>query len=638
MFNQYHNPGGCAAKMITRLLVFCCLTGFLFVSQAHAQGSLTPPGAPDAIMKTLDQVEARIPIGQPNYTCSVAGASYYLTTNLTANGGLPVIRIVTNSVTLDLNGFSILGLAGTANGISIYDGCDNVRVHNGTIRDCYNHGIYAHLTRQSTFEGVRFINNGRSSASYNGLNAGMLARVIGCRFEDNGGAGLVLNTNSLAKNCIIDSNTDGLKAVDDCKIEGNTIILNSGNGLLITGSGAYVADNTVRGNGDNYNISAGNQLNLLLCEIPEVLSWPCSVKLAGTLICSATGTNGITVNADNVTIDLAGHTLVGTGSGTGCGIYQPTTNRNLKVFNGSLVNWGGNGSGINVGQFALLTDLHASANDVGFYARQGSVLTRCLASSNTDNGFTLTAYGTVLNCQSLNNLGSGFFLGDGGVIRDCLAAANTNRGISVGDGNTLSGCVADSNAGTGFWIGHACTLSDCSARYNRADGFHSTDANFANCIAVGNLGHGFNSDGGTMSHCSAVVNLSQGIYLGGVGTIQSCTASGNDDDGIYVNTGARVSGCAANVNGLNGNGSGIHIFGHDNLIEDNVAYGSDRGFEVDSAGNFLARNKASGNSTNWVVAAGNICLVVNAATNAAFSGNAGGTAPGSTDPNANFTF
>jgi hypothetical protein len=40
-----------------------------------------------------------------------------------------------------------------------------------------------------------------------------------------------------------------------------------------------------------------------------------------------------------------------------------------------------------------------------------------------------------------------------------------------------------------------------------------------------------------------------------------------------------------------------------------------------------------------VVAIGNVCLVVQASTNSvAISGNAGGTAPGSTDPNANFTF
>ena len=91
---------------------------FLAGSSAYGQGALNPPGAPAAGMKTLAQVEPRIPIGQPNYTCKVAGASYYLTTNLVATGSDPVIQVATNSITLDLGGFSILGAAGTGNVIA----------------------------------------------------------------------------------------------------------------------------------------------------------------------------------------------------------------------------------------------------------------------------------------------------------------------------------------------------------------------------------------------------------------------------------------------------------------------------------------------------------------------------------------
>jgi hypothetical protein len=41
---------------------------------------------------------------------------------------------------------------------------------------------------------------------------------------------------------------------------------------------------------------------------------------------------------------------------------------------------------------------------------------------------------------------------------------------------------------------------------------------------------------------------------------------------------------------------------------------------------------------NWDIAEGNVCLIVNAATAGAISGDSGGVAPGSTDPNANFTY
>lgn len=68
------------------------------------------------------------------------------------------------------------------------------------------------------------------------------------------------------------------------------------------------------------------------------------------------------------------------------------------------------------------------------------------------------------------------------------------------------------------------------------------------------------------------------------------------------------------------------------------SFGNDRGIDVAGGGNFITRNTASGNTLNWKVGAGNVCLVVQATTGAAINGDSGGTAPGSTDPNANFTY
>jgi hypothetical protein len=60
---------------------------------------------------------------------------------------------------------------------------------------------------------------------------------------------------------------------------------------------------------------------------------------------------------------------------------------------------------------------------------------------------------------------------------------------------------------------------------------------------------------------------------------------------------------------------------------------------VDSAGNIIIRNTCSNNATNWVIAAGNSFLIVQANVTASnFSGNAGGGGVGSTDPHANFSY
>ena len=110
-------------------------------------------------------------------------------------------------------------------------------------------------------------------------------------------------------------------------------------------------------------------------------------------------------------------------------------------------------------------------------------------------------------------------------------------------------------------------------------------------------------------------------------------------DGINVFSSCLVlnNACSLNGNGA-GDGAGIHATSADNRIEGNNCIGADRGIDVDVAGNIIVKNTCSGNANNWDVVAGNVILVVNATTAAAVSGNSGGTAPGSTDPNANFSY
>lgn len=66
-------------RLAACLLLFSALN---FRVPTFAQGSLTPPGAPEPTMKTLDQIEARTPISSAPFTIIRPG-SYYLTTNLT---------------------------------------------------------------------------------------------------------------------------------------------------------------------------------------------------------------------------------------------------------------------------------------------------------------------------------------------------------------------------------------------------------------------------------------------------------------------------------------------------------------------------------------------------------------------------
>src|ERR1051325_6459024 len=111
---------------ISYLLSFICLSTF-------GQGALTPSGAPAPTMKSLAQIEPRTPISSAPFVITNPG-SYYLTTNISVSTS-NAIAIIASRVTLDLNGFSILSTAPSANGIGIQlgSGVANISIFNGSI-------------------------------------------------------------------------------------------------------------------------------------------------------------------------------------------------------------------------------------------------------------------------------------------------------------------------------------------------------------------------------------------------------------------------------------------------------------------------------------------------------------------------
>ena len=102
-----------------------------------------PPGPPAPLMKTLDQVEPRIPIdgthtppGASDELFRIsAGGSYYLTANLNGVSGKNGIVIAASGVTLDLNGFDVAGVTGSGSGIKSLASLENIRVCNGRVRN-----------------------------------------------------------------------------------------------------------------------------------------------------------------------------------------------------------------------------------------------------------------------------------------------------------------------------------------------------------------------------------------------------------------------------------------------------------------------------------------------------------------------
>lgn len=516
---------------------------------AHAQGSLTPPGAPGPTMKTLAQVEPRIPVDPTALVLSQPG-SYYLTTNLAA-----AVSIQTNNITLDLMGFAIAPASGSA--LIMSGSRTNVTVRNGILSAPIGNGIDFSTSSHHANILLEDLQVGRCQ-NY-GIIVGGGAIVRDCMVSGAGLAGISGGSATEIRNC---------------RITGN------GAGLRLTGTNGWVEGNTVFGNATNYLFTAGNRLNLLLSEIPQVLAWPCSVRLAGTLIGTSTATNGITVLADDVTIDLGGHALVGPGAASKHGIAQDPERRNLRVYNGSVAGWRGTlAAGISaIGYGAMVSDVRAATNTIGIWTGDGSLIERCVAHNNLDDGIYAGSGCVVRNCAAIKNGDVGIVVYRESVIADCSAAENFNGGISAGYHSRVGGCAVNSNTGIGILGAIGCHIRDCNANYNR-------------------------------------------------------------NDGIQVESDSLIIDNQCHNNGSGDDGAGIKSTGDDNRIEGNAASGNDWGILVTGSSNLVVRNSASGNGVNWQIAADNkVGPIVIAPNSAAISGNSGGSGVGSTDPWANITF
>jgi hypothetical protein len=264
---------------------------------ALSQGSLTPPGAPAPTMKTLQQVEPRTDVltlpsnSSAQYVISAPG-SYYLTTNIL---GIPsaskvAIRIEANNVTLDLNGFALIGNGSLWSGIWLYgpsgSGATNVAVFNGTVTGWYNAGVWADGSENCRFERLILSNNGQE-----GLRGASDSQVINCLVQANGTRGVYAGI-SVGSRCYVfnnncNANTEGIVALGDYNRIDSNHLINNGNGG--TSYGIIVFQNmknlVVR------NVAASAYL-ISNFTLPSGNTWGPIVLLGGGVITGAASSTG----------------------------------------------------------------------------------------------------------------------------------------------------------------------------------------------------------------------------------------------------------------------------------------------------------------------------------------------------------
>ena len=203
----------------------------------------------------LDQLDAkaekRIPISD-YYVAITEPGSYFLTANIRSPGGGANygIFIDASNVTLDLNGFAIIGNKPGAGGAGVLMNGDlqNVCVKNGTITG-WNAGIKGNATFvPGTVSNSRFEN---LIVSYNagvGMDITDESEVRDCVVTHNGGIGINLRHGCRVVHCIASVNDGrGIFGQDNTAVESCTAAFNKQGGIYVH-YGSTVMDCTVRSN------------------------------------------------------------------------------------------------------------------------------------------------------------------------------------------------------------------------------------------------------------------------------------------------------------------------------------------------------------------------------------------------------
>lgn len=213
--------------------------------------------------------------------------SYRLTSNLDIRlqpspGSVNVIQLRASDVTLDLNGFALIGPvvcsgtptvcvgAGTGAGVLAdpSDDVSNITVQNGTIRGLGGNGV--HLENVSSSEGFEVV---RIRAVSNGLRgirlvSNALSSIRDCRLERNGSFGISIagidGGGLIEGNLVARNGSSGINSAAAYLIIGNTSVGNAFYGII--GSSDVAVQSNVVADNPSGGISVGpNQLGPNLC-------------------------------------------------------------------------------------------------------------------------------------------------------------------------------------------------------------------------------------------------------------------------------------------------------------------------------------------------------------------------------------
>lgn len=389
-------------------------------------GPLDPPAGPiTSTYKTLTEVEPRIAINAVNtpgggavkHVISASG-SYYLTGNIvvTTNGQVG-IAVQAPNVTIDLNGFSMIGNGIGDDAIRIDDGftfLPGIVVRNGTIRNWVKEGVDAFYTKNCRIENVT---------------------VNDC----SNGWGLIAGNGSVFTNCTVSGCPIGIVAtrgstLRDCTAIGNTLGIQIGEGG--TASGCSATGSTA---GPGFQVFNGSTLtNCTAYDNRGATGFGFEVATGVNLVSCTAHTNDqdgfrVQANSNNVSI-----TNCNANSNRGSGIHVSAGSGHRVEGNTSSRN---SGNGIVVGAGCLIRNNTSENNGTVVGASTAAIIVSGSFNRIDGNNVMGSTFGITVANGLVNNT----------AIRNtatlCTTPYNFPTGVSYGAiVNLPSGSFTDSNS------------------------------------------------------------------------------------------------------------------------------------------------------------------------------------------------
>ena len=364
-------------------------------------GPITPPPGPVASThKTLTEIEPRIAINATNtpgdgdslYKITQPG-SYYLTGNITGVVGKHGIEIAASGVTLDLNGFDLVGVTGMGafDGVnSLGIGFTNITVMNGSIRNWGGDGLELATVGQQ------------------------ICRVQGVLASGNAGRGIAISSGSVAA-CSALSNTGvGIEIGTAASVSGCVARANNGGGFLSADATSFVDCTAFQNQGAGF--SCANACTFMRCIS------------RGNLGSGFFGAAGCTLNDCSASAN----------GGDGIRFTDASSITHCTTLQNSL-------SGFKVDSAATLAHCTARLNSLdGIVAANICVITECSVSENNRRGIDVNFSSTITGCAALANREDGIRTSSYCFILNNLTRANgaiaDGAGVRVtGNANRIEG-------------------------------------------------------------------------------------------------------------------------------------------------------------------------------------------------------